>query len=250
MGRHFFDAWLKSLPVIQHGKYEVRPIVGWDQTNSPPYEWTDEQIWLFRLLVRPEREDLRAFLEGLEKGSYGSDLSEEAKGRIRRAWKTPVASLVAGSKTILTGRRRCSFQVTFDIDRWVGMSGSWGWAVRPLTTRYAVVLEADEARMEEMPSGLGWMPLGLVAGANPVAAVALLFSDRAKNTRPGTVFELEELGCASSIRTRLKSIDVYRLLLAYCGHGGRGVVDMSDSDLIGYREAGMGCGFEAVASIM
>jgi hypothetical protein len=241
---HPLDSWFNEKTTVRRAGLQAKLIdEDWIEFLCRRCEWSPEEVFLVRSLLRPSDREIEWFLDDMDRD--GTQLSPT----VLAAWHRPVKDYWKGCSLSVVEPRGL-FRFTFDIERGPGFSGSWGYGALQFVPEWAIFCEfGDEGPFVDIePPGEGFdmLPRGFIETSHPFQSAALLLSEQPEHS---DYFGGNELGCATLIRGTSDPIELYRLLLAASGHGTDEVLQMDPAQLKEYRAPGTRCGFPAVEQI-
>ena len=208
--------------------------------------WSVDQVRLLRMIYRPSQNDISKFLKDCwgDRWLIGEDddLDEEEMKK-RDSWLSPLDALLEGSSLCAVDPDELfSIEVAKDATM---ISWTWGYSATALTNNLAVLSYWND---EMTGRTLLPEPLGLVTRKNIFRSAALLFSllenkDYDRFSAEGNFYD--EISFSG-----IDIANMYRLLLAICGEGGKAVVTTSSKNIVNYYNEGMLYGFKELTRVI
>ena len=233
--------WFDALRHVKSGSVETWVNDSWDLLFGfpAPAAWSPEETELVINLIRPDHDELAQFVEEhdfeLEDGTHGSASSG--------VWR----ALANGSRPIVPSGMVAAadewFSITMTLDHWYPTSTMWSWVAIPLSRDLALLCErSDNYGLPLFPH-----PFGLITYRDRFASAALLMN--------AMDYKDEERFCEERLFDELRSSnipdeEVYRILLARAGKGGREIVHLPSEQLRQFQSPSMRHGFSSVVSVL
>ena len=220
--------WLSTLrPVNAHG-VDAWVNDAWQVLATPPAAWRSHDVNLAVTLFRPTREEISQFVEAFD--LEDTSPFDEAVW----VWRAFIQGLRPVARLGLTQPHELfSIDMTFDRH---GTTTHCSWTAIALTDQLALFCERGNERGRDPFA----YPLGVISRAAPFASAALLMAGRASDwqeffSSPDFFDELMADGIPDE--------EVYRILLASCGYGGRDMAHLSPEQLPDFTVPPMRYGF-------
>ena len=244
-----------ELPLFDHELENQKPseVVAYVNTQSDlgsnhdtVSKWSVDQVQLLRMIHRRSQNEISKFLVdwgGEHWLTDGDDDLDEEEMKKRESWLCPLDSLLQGSYlSTVEPEELFSIDVAKDATM---ISWTWGWSSTALTKDLAVLSfwHDEMVGMNLLPE-----PLGLVTRKNIFRSAALLFSllenkDYDRFSAEGNFYD--EISFSG-----IDIANMYRLLLAICGEGGKAVVTTSSKNIVNYYNEGMLYGFKELTRVI
>ena len=215
---------------------------GYDDVSN----WSVDEVRLLRMIYRPSQNDISKFLEDYGGDRWligGDDDLDEEEMKKRDSWLCPLDALLKGSSLCAVDPDELfSIEVAKDATM---ISLTWGYSATALTNNLAVLSYWND---EMTGRTLLPEPLGLVTRKNIFRSAALLFSllenkDYDRFSAEGNFYD--EISFSG-----IDIANMYRLLLAICGEGGKAVVTTSSKNIVNYYNEGMLYGFKELTRVI
>lgn len=225
--------WLSTLRPVTSGDVEAWVNDSWEVLETePPARWRSHDINLAITLLRPSREEIAQFVAAF-------DLEDESPfDEAVWVWRAFIQGLRPLSRPGLAQRHELfTIDMTFQEH---GSATNCSWTAITLTDQLALFCEHGDDRGREP----FLFPLGVISRASIFASAALLMVSRASEWReffssPEFFDELTADGIPDD--------EVFRILAAACGHGGREIANMPVDKLQQFSMPPMRYGFDEVA---
>lgn len=229
------DSWLSTLRPATSQDVTAWVNESWDVLRAEsPAAWSAHDVNLAVMLLRPGRESIGRFVQTL-------DLEDESPyDEVVSLWR----DFMAGTRPIVRPgltppEELFAVDMTFDPNY---SARGLSWTAIALTDRLALFCEADDESVEPFS-----YPLGVITRESMFESAALLLATRAAEWREffSSFLFFDELTTHG-----IPDEEVFRLLLAACGHGGRDVVHLPQPDLPAFIVPPMRHGFREVAGLL
>ena len=220
------ERWLSSLRPVESEGVEAWVNDSWNvlATRSAAL-WSAEDVELAVALIRPARIELAEFFE------------EEGIDRSAEPWKAFADGIrpILGEGLTLP-EAWFSIGMAMDVD---DASTHWSWTAIALSPDRALFCE----RSDRYGSPAFPHPFGVITGDNMFRSAALLMTHCASASRNYFVAPrfLDEIHS-----TEIPDAELYRILLAACGHGGREILHLERTALPHVQARNMRYGFADV----
>lgn len=239
--RHPVDRWIESLQILQSSG--VRAWLNGTRQEAQeahPRDWVLSDIVLTRALCRVPSRAEKEFLRNCD--ICGQLEGTPAKRRdVRRAWELPLRVLMRGAASRIQAPRRLFAikLVVYGLDQWTSVLSAFA-----LTRELALLTLWQDWRQrpEIYPE-----TLGAVDRNDLFRSSSLLLMHCAHDyDRFGEEHELwNEVSARGAADEEL-----YRVLLAYCGRGGKNLLTMTADELRRYREPDMVAGYRQLVEVL
>lgn len=218
--------WLRTLECVTH-----KGITAWVNESWAPIAnyyggaWADDDIVFLLDLFRLPTRDVR---------DWESDLDDD-RAAVVREW--------LGQRRPGRSGRRTLFSIHFGVDR-VFDSSAWSWHAAALTPDLALFCLRGE---EDAAVGPFSQVFGVIHRRDLVASAALLLASQ--GYKDETRFTEDDFPFHELSARGIGLTDVYRLLLAHSGYGGRRIATMPSKAVAAFRDPDMMCGFDRIQQI-
>ena len=223
--------WLSTLRPVTSQGIEAWVNDSWQVLATEPAAWRSHDVNLAVTLFRPTREEIAQFVEEFD--LEDTSPYDEAVW----VWRAFIQGMRPVARLGLTQPHELfTIDMTFD---WHGRTTNCSWTAVALTSQLALFSERGDERGRDPFA----YPLGVISRATAFSSAALLMASRASEwqeffSSPDFFDELTADG--------LPDEEVFRILLAACGHGGRDVVHLTADQLPDFTVPPMRYGFADV----
>jgi hypothetical protein len=233
------SSWLQSLRPVRYGDVRAwineswRLLDGWPQ----PSEWSGAEARLVLSLFRPKAGSVQEFIV-----EHDLDLGDEAGlDGSSSVWGSYARGRDSRSGGLVAARELFSVTMAVDDDR---MASVRTWTAIALTEEFALFCERSD------DSGLHLFPavFGVIERRNLYRSAAVLLHHR--DGKAGHRFEHAGNFFDDLHAWHIPQGEVYRLLLAFAGLGGRRVLTQDAGALKAFRPEGMLVSFDDVADLL
>ena len=208
--------WLSTLRLVSAHGVDAWVNDSWQVLATPPAAWRSHDINLAVTLFRPTRKEISQFVEEFD--LEDTSPYDEAVW----VWRAFIQGMRPLARLGLAQPHEL-FAIDMTFDRH-GTTTNCSWTAIALTDQLALFCERGDERGRDPFA----YPLGVISRATPFQSAALLMASRAAEWQeffasPDCFDELTADGIPDE--------EVFRILLAACGHGGRKIVDLPSDQL-------------------